>query len=469
MIKPITFATAIWGEWYADIFSTLLARSLMAPNNFPKVRDRGHATYLIYTDAATAERLRAASVWPRLADAIQLGIREVEIDYDWPIAAHHRIWTRARIEATKNGSAIVFIAPDTMWADGSIGRIADLFDDGYGGIFIPGFRTAFDTFQPAMLASFGASNNEPIALSSIDLMSHAMEHMHPLNTVFLRNSTTFPDFSENILWPVDADGFVLREPIAHSLIAIDPNVIEVDEHTLPVRPEQLDRIYWINGSEDILFVSLGPLARDLHWFDAADSVDANRVGLRSIVNDGVIVDALMRRKFRFHRELTDERRWKAVERASDLFMHRVAVARNAIKIFHQIDIEGCTRAGALLAAALFSRDLAHAVLYRDQVTIFCPVNSGLPDTNDNKAWSQFMDESKAHDFRRFLLLHVVDGYFPLATLAQMGNGNSLPGGKLTIHHGPDGTTINRVPIVRPDIVCGKHIIHIVEAPLAKLP
>ena len=467
MTKPITFATAIWGEWYADIFSTLLARSLIALNNFPKVRDRGHANYVIYTDAATAKRLRAATVWPRLADAIQLAVHEIEIDYDQPIAAHHRIWTQARIDASNSGSAIVFIAPDTMWSNGSIGRIADLFENGCGGIFIPGFRVAFDTFQPAMLASFTANGSEPITLSAPELMTLALEHMHPLNTVFLRNSPTFPDFSENILWPVSSDGFVLREPIAHSLIAIDPSMIEVDEYTLPVRPEQIDRIHWINGSDDVLFVSLGPLARDLHWFDAADAVDASRLGLQSVVYDGVIVDALMRRKFRFHRGVTNERRWKAVERASDLFMHRAAVTRDAIKIFHRIDAEGCTRAGALLAAALFSRNLAHAVLHTGQVTIFCPANSGLPDTDDDDAWIQFMDESKAHDFRQFLLLHVVDGYFPFETLAQIGSGSLLPGGKLTIRHAPNGITVNGVSVVRSDIVCGKHMIYIVETPLAK--
>jgi hypothetical protein len=466
MTKPITFATAVWGEWYAEIFLTLLARSLIAPGNFPELRKRGNADYVIYTDATTAARFRSSAVWSSLGDTIPLQVREVEIEYDRPIEAHHLIWRHARIEATDRGRAIVFIAPDTMWANGSIGRIADLFDSGYGGVFIPGFRVAYDTFLPAMRASFGTGAVEPIVLSSLELMARALEHMHPLKTVFLRNSPTFPDFSENILWPVGQDGFVLREPLAHSLIAVDPNAIEVNEHTVPILPEQMDRIYWIKGSDDVLFVSLGPLARDLQWFDTADAVDANRVGLQSVVNDGAIVDALMGRKFRFHRGVTDERMWRAVERSSDLFLRRVVVAREAIKIFHRIDSEGCGRAGALLAVGLFSRNLAHAVLFRDQVTIFCPIDSGLPDIDD-AAWRQFLDESKARDFRQFLLLHVVEGHFSLKALLHIGNGNVLPGGKVTVGIDPEGITVNGVSIVRSDILCGKHIIHIVRAPLAE--
>lgn len=465
MAKPVTFATAVWGQWYADIFSSVLARSLIADRNFPSLKGRGNVRFVIYTDDPTAKRIQSSATWRRLAQAIEVTVRKIDILYDKPIDEHHRIWAQAKSEAAAFGGAIVFVAPDTMWADGSIARIVDLLDQGYGGIFFPGFRVAFDTFMPAMNGLYGKDDG-PISLTPTDLMARAMEHMHPLKTVFLRKSRNFPDFSENMLWPVGDEGFVLREPLVHSLMAVDPSVVEINDYTVPVRQDQLDRIYWSRGSDDVLFVSLGPLGRDLGWFDAADPVDAARIGLASTVVDGPIVDSLIRRKFRFHKGISDEARWRAVERASDLFMHRAIVTREGIRIFDQLERSGCSRAAAALAVALFTDNFSHAAVYRNPVTIFCPSDSSLPGTGGSEDdW--IFDGANRRDVRRFLLGHVVEGSHSLGSLVRLNTG-LLPGSNLFVRRQSERLTVNNVAILKGDIKCGNHLIHVVNGPLVSL-
>lgn len=464
MTKPITFATAVWGQWHADIFCNLLLRSLIADGNFPSLRGRGNLHYIIYTDQQTAERMQRSAAWKGLKKNVEVTVRLTDILYERPIDAHHLIWAKAKSDAAEYGGAIIFVAPDTIWANGSIGRIVDLFDGGYGGIFSPGFRVAFDTFAPAMEKLYGGAF-APISLKPTELMALAMQHMHPLKTVFFRKSANFPDFSENMLWPVGDEGFVLREPIVHSLMAVDPRLVEINEHSVPIRKDQLDRIYWSRGSDDILFASLGPLGRDLGWFDTADAVDSFRIGFTSKLVDGTIVDTLIRRRFRFHRGITNEAHWRAAERASDLFMHRAIVTREAIKIFGQLERNGCTRAAAILAAAFATGNLSHAVPFKGPITIFCPSDSSLFKFDDH-AFGKYFDGSNKHDLRRFVLAHAVEGKFSLGALSEM-NGLSLPGNKLVVRRYGEHITVNEVPILKSDITCGDHIIHVVGAPLVR--
>jgi hypothetical protein len=464
MTKPVTFAMAVWGQWHADIFCNLLARSLIADGNFPSLKGRKNLRYLIYTDRQTVDRMERSAVWKTLKRNIEVDVRLTDILYERPIDAHHLIWAKAKSDAEEFGGALVFVAPDTIWANGSIKRIVDLFDAGYGGIFFPGFRVAFDTFMPAMAKLYGGASG-PISLKPTELMAHAMQHMHPLKTVFLRNSPTFPDFSENMLWPVGDEGFVLREPLAHSLMAVDPSLVEINEHSVPIRKSQLDKIYWSEGSDDILFASLGPLGRDLGWFDTADAADSFRIGFTSKIVDGTIVDTLIRRRFRFHRGITDEARWRAAERASDLFMHRAIATREGIKIFGQLERNECSRGAAILAAAFAVANLTHAVTFKGPITIFCPDDSSLPKVDDG-AIGEYLASWSERELRRFILAHAVEGKFSLATLSGM-NGKSLPGNRLFVRRYGEHVTVNEVPILKSDIGCGDHIIHVVGAPLVR--
>jgi len=331
-------------------------------------------------------------------------------------------------------------------------------------VFFPGFRVSNDTFYSAIMEEFPARAQQPIRLSPTELMGRAMQHMHPLKTVFLRHSTMYPEHMENLLWPVGDQGYVLREYISHTLFAMNPSEIEVNNYSIPVRQHEADRIHWVSGSDEVLFVSLGPMARDQHWYENGSPVNANSVAMKSLELDSPIVPPLIRRRFRFHGGITNESEWRTVERASDLFTHRVSVAREALLIWRQLDREGCSAAASLLLHALLGRSLSHAVNFAAPVTIFCPVNRNLPDLGDPR-WEALVAEGPTHTLRRRILAHVVPGRFSMQDLNQLKSGSPLPGGRITVRKTEYDVRVNDVQIVRPDIACGNHIIHLVEAPL----
>src|SRR5258707_1173542 len=133
--------TAVWGGWYTDVFGNLLMKSLLAPGNLPKAAQLGDVSYKIYCDLRTASRLQTFPAWPAFRDAAKTALVIPRlIDYDDPIESHHRIWSEALRTPRQSRAKVIFVAPDTLWSDGSIGRLMELFSQGYPAIFFPGLR-----------------------------------------------------------------------------------------------------------------------------------------------------------------------------------------------------------------------------------------------------------------------------------------------------------------------------------------
>ncbi|MDO8606996.1 MAG: fasciclin domain-containing protein [Phaeospirillum sp.] len=448
----ITFVVALWGEWYTDVFCSLMAKSMLADGNFPSIGNRAEARLRIYCDAATRASILAWTGIVALQTTIPVDFVLFKIDYRAPISSHHQIWADALVRARREKGTVVFLAPDTIWSDGSVSRLIDVFSEGYAAAFFPGFRVASDTFFDSTRAEF-SDECAPISLPGPELMRRAMENMHPLKSVFVRHSPAFPDHGENMLWPVGDEGYVLREAITHSLFAVNPSLIDVNNFTVPVHSSQIDRIYWASGSDDILFLSLGPVSRDINWYEASGPISAERLALKSLAWDSPLVSSLIRRRFRFHSGVRDEASWRAVERASDLFTHRLLVSREVLRLIRAVDDAGCRRAAEVLTLALTERSLSHAVTTNGPMTFFCPMK--LPSLQS------FVDYP-GHKLRHLILSHATSGRLEITDLKRMGEFCNNTGCVVRVSTEHGNEYINGSRLIAANISCGEHIIHLVD-------
>ena len=453
---------AVWGEYYIGYFLKFLVRSFLAENNIPAMVRHVDTTFRVFSTESDAETIRNDPAFTRLSAITRTDIvADSGIDFTNPTMAHHRIWARARREALKENAYVLFVAPDSVWADGSLARFAAILQDRPSAVFFPGFRATSETFCPAIRSQFPEEEEDAIRLPAPALMEMAVESMSPLMIVFMRDSRTYPLHAENMIWPVDHEGFVVRQPIAHSLFAIGPEGINVSEFSLPMSKEDLQGIHWVRGSDDILFVSFSPLCSYSDWYAREAPADPLAIAQYSLANDNAIIPALIRRKFRFHFGSVTESRWREVERGSDVFVHRILVARETLRIWETLRHAGLDTAAKYVALALIDRALTRRVASREPVTVFVPSERSLARL-PKAFWDRLERPENGRELCGLIRDHVAVGKWSTPDMVPGACVMSHQRQPYRIEENDGRLTVNGAAIINADIQIGEHVMHVID-------
>ena len=188
-VPPFHFVNVTWGDGHTGLYLDVsLPSQLSRPGNLQVFRGRAGTLYKIYTTKSDAQRIRQSPAYLRLCELVPTQLIEIKIDRHAP---NHEALTacqkKAIIDAEQVGAAVVFLAPDTVLADGGCASLLRLATEGKRAVMVAGVRLNKETFVPAFLYECRPQRETEVTISPRDLVALAVEHLHPI--------------SKSLLWP----------------------------------------------------------------------------------------------------------------------------------------------------------------------------------------------------------------------------------------------------------------------------
>jgi len=405
------FSTVVWGPWHTGVYLDANLPSLLAPENLPAFAKKHRVTYRILTSKRDIPRIEASPAFQRARSIVPFELVACPVeDSSDPIAMHHQLWRRSIAEARNANAMILFVPPDVIWANGALGHVADLFEQGKRAVFMTYMRVVSETCIPEARRRYLAADGATIEASSRDLVRLCFEHIHPLALTYLHDSPHFPIHPELILWPVSGEGYLMRV-LVREMFAYDPKLISLNQQALPANVPDPDLMHYINDSDDLFSLSLTPLTKDVNWYSGLQSLNPIKIGSWWLAYDSPANDIVAKTYFYVHSGPKTPEKWRSVEIESDVMMRRIAGARELLRVIGGMVGEDTLYARQVLSMALAETKLAEYLRCGGPFTVLIP-NDQAMIRYLNELGDDFIEVSKSEEFLRLIMDHVVIGRIP---------------------------------------------------------
>jgi len=373
----VLMTTAVWGAWHLMVHLTINLPTLLAEGNLPTLVETCRIRYVIYTRREDFERIDRALVTQALR-ALHIGIEFRFIASDIlkdPIAAHHYAWNAATRDAKDRGEYLLLIPPDVAWAGNSFVAVAERLRRGERAIFMTYLRAESESFVSA-LHKRAPAGEVVLDISQNDMVDLCMRSLHPLMAASLRDSDFFPIHPEMILWPVPGEGFAVRV-LAREMFLFDPGYFNLNHAALPDRPLGGKESSFLCDSDELFAVSLAEIGKDVQWHIHPREASPMTIARWWLTYDSKSNDFMASQKIRWHFAPVTEAKWRAVEAGCDLFIRRLAVVREGLRVWQVAQLRACTKVGPILAFMLNSGALARAAKGREAAIVFLPTDEAF--------------------------------------------------------------------------------------------
>src|SRR4051794_1184385 len=127
---PVYLSLAVWGDEHVAMFMEFCLPSLLAPGNIPSICRRSGSRFLLHTREADLAIMARSAPFQLLKQHIEIDIQFI----DTSGGGAHDVLTRCHGEAMAAANAagvpVIFLSPDTIWADGSIAAVDRILGSG---------------------------------------------------------------------------------------------------------------------------------------------------------------------------------------------------------------------------------------------------------------------------------------------------------------------------------------------------
>jgi hypothetical protein len=372
-------STAVWGPWHLGVFLNANLPSLLPAGNLASLAGRHDVLYRIFTTARDLPRLTNSGVFQRTQQILRVEVIPCEVEkYPDPIAAHHALWQRSTDEAREAGALIVFIPPDVIWSNNSLGHIGSLIESGKRAIFGTYTRAVSETCVPAVRRLFLDRDEVTIDAPPRELVKLMLRHIHPLTLTYLRDSGNFPIHPELALWSVPREGFLTRS-LTREMFAYDPRLVRLNAQALPAHDLDPASTHYITDSDDLFSISLAPRLKDLEWYAQPRRLDAIEIANWWLAYDSPANDLTAKQLFVTHLGPPTRESWRRAEIESNALVRRLIGTREILRVMKELAKMELYGLGEILAVALAETKLASLSGSSDRMTLFIPT-SGVIDT-----------------------------------------------------------------------------------------
>jgi hypothetical protein len=204
---------AVWGERYIDTMVRLTIPTMLYAGNLPALAARHQCKVVFFTREAEEAAIRAAASVIRLAAVVPIEFVHFDPDsaanvYLAMSDAHHR----GALAAQRDGARGMIAAPDMLFADGSLGRLADYAERGKVAVMCTGIRLLQEAAVPALAPRIDAP------IGSREMVALALEHLHPEMRRYFVTSPDFSTFPSMCCWDLGGKGILMRCLHLHPLM-----------------------------------------------------------------------------------------------------------------------------------------------------------------------------------------------------------------------------------------------------------
>ncbi len=332
----------VWGESFVRKFLDFALPSQMAPGNIPGLSQEADIIYRIYTDRESephfypnldnitkycdVEFIFYEDIGYKsgtLADAIeQSGPKTVKHNVQRLTSQHHMA-----IGAEVPETAIMLMDSDFIFSDGSFLHIHEQRLAGkkaYAGMFL---RLQEEEAGPKLRARL------PEPLSGRDLVTLAMEHMHPRLASMFFDADRPSSYPTQINWSVGTMGFVTHCYFPHPLMfEVTPETLRyfstMDYEVLLRAAPNDEDLYFCQNSDDMLVCKMSP-ERYLSDMEAGPPPSLDIMALFTISNTNLRHSLFMQNPVRYVAEL-DEAAFDAMEQETQAYADAIYKASEVI-------------------------------------------------------------------------------------------------------------------------------------------
>jgi len=364
----IHFLTPVWGKAYVQLYLEVVIPAQLASRNLPSFQNESGTRYVIFTTREDMETIQSSPVFKVLSATVPVAFEFVDISFTGNHDRMSNCFRRGISIANAAGSAVVFLTPDIVFADGSFETIKRLADSGHDVVFIPAIRTLKYAVANALRDKF--YKDQRIEIFSRDLMRVALDNLHPLADASWWDEGKTDLIPANLYWRVGNEGILGRCFHLHPVF-VRPQRTNVkffgtvdDDYCCAACPDT-SKDYVITDSDELLAVELSDPS---HYF---------RTGFRK----GSIKDAaawaeqstskrhrlLFDRTIRMHTGIKNERIWNQAECQANLVASSI---KNALALpFSYLLWRGSPQAGRRLIRLVQDKrlELANAPDYNRSI------------------------------------------------------------------------------------------------------
>lgn len=265
-MNRVYFVNVLWGQGFTNLFLRISLPSQLSPRNLQYCAQNVDAVYRVYTTAMDAEQLQTSSIWKELTNQIRTEVFYLDdvAGRHWASEPKHEVMTRCHRHLIRTAAgedpAFVFLAPDTVWSEGTFERLITHLQDGKRMVLTCGLRTQKETFSKALMANFGKDGRlQPIPARC--LVRLALDHLHAEIHSLAWGGDVSNLCTSIITWPVGKEGILLRAFHLHPILVrphqrnVVPKSTIDGDYVLSAIPDLSD-IHVVQDSDEMVVFEL---------------------------------------------------------------------------------------------------------------------------------------------------------------------------------------------------------------------
>jgi hypothetical protein len=377
-LKPVHLSTCVWGPWHLDMLTRVVWPCLLADGNLPVFTRQCSTTHRICTTRGDQSKLKQLPIFKLISRLVP--VEFIDTPTENPEPQFHMDRFVAAVQEARDAGAIFFnLWPDVVFADRTLGNAALAIGKGMAGCLLPSFRVVSETCVADVLETFGKSPDSPISISPGELVRLGVRHMHPLSATGVANAVHGrPD--TGLMFRVRDEGFVSRT--SGNWLFVDPQRLGItaDGAITTSDPDPASLVHIVTDSDDLVFLSLAPLYKELETFrphHANDALDIARLTMLPHVKVSPFIEPLDLVCTRLHYGSMTETKWQPVVEHSDAVFCRVRMTRAFMHLWELLKAHGCRQAARLISLAVFTLKLPPRLLIERPLTIFVPNDDAI--------------------------------------------------------------------------------------------
>lgn len=388
----VSFALVAWGEAYIRDFLEFSLPTLLVDGNLIENPLIEGSRFQVVTTKADFDTLTASPLFQRLQRTLPVDFIEINAarngDKYRAVSQHHI----AAIRRSEEFDAIAILYPDVIWSRGAVRYAVERLNEGAAALFSPGptIPPAAAKEALASVAKFdGPTGAQTITVEPQQLAGIVLDHHHPMWDGFDWDGGCFTDSPACLRWNVPDQGWLIRcfhlHPVIMKVQRDNPMFfadfeVSLDGEYTARLFDGLDGLAFATDTAQFAIVSLResdepPLP--VPGGRATVTATARWAEESALLLHRSFVDVA----FRWHRGISDETAWQAVQHRSQTIVEDVrrrlqapdsiiraedpAAYRTRRARRHRLTASRTPRVGLLPSQARRSRtDLARVLAYR---------------------------------------------------------------------------------------------------------
>jgi hypothetical protein len=377
-LKPVHLSTCVWGPWHLDMLTRVVWPCLLSEGNLPALTRQCSTAHRICTTRRDQSKLKELQIFQLISQLVPIEFIDTPTENPEP-QFHMDRFVVAMQEARDAGAIFFNLWPDVVFADCTLGNAALAMGKDVAGCLLPSFRVVSETCVADVFETFGKAPDAPISISAGELVRLGVRHMHPLSATGVANAIHGrPD--TGLMFRIPGEGFVSRT--SPNWLFVDPQRFDItaDGAITTNASDAASLVHIVTDSDDLVFLSLAPLYKELETFrphHANDALDIARLTMLPHVRVSPFIEPLDQVCTRLHYGSMTEATWQPVVERSDAVFRSVRMKRTFIHLWELLKAHGCRQAARLITLVVFTLKLPPRLLTKRPLTIFVPNDDAI--------------------------------------------------------------------------------------------